>query len=221
MRVKVLILMTLYLLISFACKSSPTTPSAPENPPTINSFTSSESEINRGTSCTLSWQVSNATTVEIDNGIGQVPSSGTKTISPTSTTTYTLTATNSNGQVTKSCNVEVINGADVVMTDGPKWKETNWTFSYFGIVINNGTWKAEFVKIYIYLYKTNGDLLDYDYSYVDKTDLDPGEQSPWEVMWWDDDKKIRNQIDKSKTKYEIEWSEYDFMVKTGRRRIFQ
>lgn len=132
-----------------------------------------------------------------------------------------MTATNSDGQTTRTCKVEVVNGADLVMISGPKWKEDDWTFSYFGIVKNNGTWKAEFVKVFIYLYKANSDLLDYDYSYVDKTNIAKGGQSPWDVTWWDDDKKIRNKVYKSKTEYEIEWSEYDFMARTGRIRIFQ
>lgn len=221
MRTKILILVLVSLLIISACKgSTPTTPDVPQKP-TINSFTSSLSEIKRGTSCTLSWDVTNATTVEIDNGIGQVSSSGSTTINPTDTTTYKLTATNSDGQTTRTCKVEVVNGADLVMISGPKWKEDDWTFSYFGIVKNNGTWKAEFVKVFIYLYKANSDLLDYDYSYVDKTNIAKGGQSPWDVTWWDSDKKIRNKVDKSKTEYEIEWSEYDFMARTGRIRMFQ
>ncbi len=208
----------LMLLLFTSCEKSPTTPDTPQYP-TIHSFSSSVSELARGKSCTLSWNVSNATKVEIDNGIGQVPLSGSQEVSPTSTTTYTLTATNNDGQREATCKIEIIDGAILVMTQGPKWKETEWTFAYFGIVKNNGTWKAEFVKVYIYLYNKNGGLIDTKFSYVDKTNISPGEKSSWEVSWWDDDKSIRKKIEKSKTEYEIEWSEYDFLMRTGKQRV--
>ncbi len=56
--------------------------------PTINYFnTTAEDSI-------LSWSVANATSVTIDHGIGSVALTGTTAINPTTTTTYTLTATN-------------------------------------------------------------------------------------------------------------------------------
>lgn len=62
----------------------------------------------RGGSSTLSWKVTNATTVVIDNGIGTVAASGSKVVSPAATTTYAITATHANGyKVTASATVSV------------------------------------------------------------------------------------------------------------------
>ncbi len=75
------------------------------NAPTAT-FTASPTTITAGSSSTLSWTTSGATSVSIDQGIGVV--TGTSVIvSPTATTTYTLTATNSVGSVTKSVTVTV------------------------------------------------------------------------------------------------------------------
>jgi len=75
----------------------PTTPLT--NPPAgqvpvIGTFSSSPSS---GGTQTLTWNVSGASSVSIDNGIGQVDGTGSRVISPTSITTYTLTATNAAG----------------------------------------------------------------------------------------------------------------------------
>lgn len=74
--------------------------------PSIASFTASPATIASGSS-TLSWSVSNATSVSINQGVGDVTSKTSQTVSPSSTTTYTLTATNSNGSATSSVTVTV------------------------------------------------------------------------------------------------------------------
>jgi 3D (Asp-Asp-Asp) domain-containing protein len=58
--------------------------------------------INSGASAALIWSVANANAVSIDPGIGSVPLTGNKLVSPTDTTTYTLTASGLAGTVTKS-----------------------------------------------------------------------------------------------------------------------
>ena len=64
--------------------------------PNIGSFTASPSFIQAGGSSLLSWSVSGADSVSISPAIGAV--TGTSmTVSPTATTTYTLSATNSIG----------------------------------------------------------------------------------------------------------------------------
>jgi len=102
------VLAFLSLVFLFSCKGSPTSPDIPQkNLPVINSFTASPAEISYLESSTLSWSVSNATTVEINQGIGTVESSGSKEVTPAETTVYKLTATNSDGQTTKECEVKV------------------------------------------------------------------------------------------------------------------
>jgi len=75
--------------------------------PTILSFSTSPNNVTAGNPSTLQWNVTGATSVSINQGIGAVPSSGTKSISPTATTIYTLTAINNSGSVIASTNVVV------------------------------------------------------------------------------------------------------------------
>jgi len=106
-KVSVLGILCVFMIFLGSCKkSAPTLPEVPD-PPTISSFTATPSEIFTGNSSTLSWSASNATTVSINQGIGNVSSTGTQEVGPTVTTSYTLTATNSDGNVTKSCTVTV------------------------------------------------------------------------------------------------------------------
>jgi hypothetical protein len=74
--------------------------------PTINSFAISPSSTLAG-SAVLNWSVSNATSVTIDNGVGSVSSSGSRTVNPATTTTYTLLASNGSNTVTQSMTVNV------------------------------------------------------------------------------------------------------------------
>lgn len=69
-------------------------------------FSVDNPRITSGGEATLSWQVENADTVNI-SGIGNAGLSGTRTVKPTEKTTYTLTATNRNGTVTKSVTVDI------------------------------------------------------------------------------------------------------------------
>jgi hypothetical protein len=48
------------------------------------------------------WNVTGANSVSIDQGIGQVDFTGTRVVSPTTSTVYTISATNSAGTVTRS-----------------------------------------------------------------------------------------------------------------------
>ena len=50
--------------------------------------------VERGQSTTLTWATSNADEVTIDNGIGTVEASGSRTVRPLESTTYRLRATN-------------------------------------------------------------------------------------------------------------------------------
>lgn len=74
--------------------------------PTIASFTASPSSIPPGGSATLSWTVSGADSISISPGIGAVTGSSI-TVTPGATTTYTLTATNTAGSVTRTATVTV------------------------------------------------------------------------------------------------------------------
>jgi hypothetical protein len=77
--------------------SGTSTPPTPGGKPVINYFTASPSPIYAGNSAKLSWDVSNATSVNIDHGVGNVDSAGSIAVSPATSTTFTLTATNGKG----------------------------------------------------------------------------------------------------------------------------
>jgi LysM repeat protein len=72
-------------------------------------FIADPRSIQAGQSSTLSWRVINADTVNI-SGIGNVPAQGTAPVSPTATTTYTLTARNNVNEETATATV-VVTGA--------------------------------------------------------------------------------------------------------------
>lgn len=110
----------LLLLGAAGCKKkAPVAPPPPPTPPppavkaetgpaaVINSFTAEPSTIVRGESSTLRWNVSNASEVTIDNGIGRVSTTGTRQVSPTANTTYRLTAKGPGGDAISAVTVAV------------------------------------------------------------------------------------------------------------------
>ena len=70
--------------------------------PTCDTFSADRTTINRCQPVTLSWTTSNADSAELDPGNMSVPVDSSKSLSPTSTTTYRLTAKGS-GTQTDSC----------------------------------------------------------------------------------------------------------------------
>ena len=76
--------------------------------PTIASFTANPTSITSGTSSTLSWTVTGATSIAITPGtFTSTSATGSTSVSPTATTTYTLTATNAVGSTTATLSVTV------------------------------------------------------------------------------------------------------------------
>lgn len=77
---------------------------------TIKNFTAEPLHIRIGEKTTLHWNVLNATGVEI-SGIGPVnPRGGSVTVSPTESTTYTLTARNPGREVKQTVEVTLLEG---------------------------------------------------------------------------------------------------------------
>ncbi len=75
--------------------------------PAISSFNSNPGTITAGQSATLSWNVTGSTLVSISPGIGAVSPSGSKTVTPSETTSYTITAVNDAGSSTTTATVTV------------------------------------------------------------------------------------------------------------------
>jgi hypothetical protein len=95
-------ILNIFLLLSLAVLPAFSVVSCRQEPPSIVLFSVAPSEIDSGASSTLKWDVANATSVTIDQGIGKVSANGSKKLSPSKTTAYTLTATNAGGTVTKA-----------------------------------------------------------------------------------------------------------------------
>jgi hypothetical protein len=68
----------------------------------------------------LSWSTKDATNITIDHGVGTVAASGSQSVNPEQTTLYTLTATNSDGQRTRSCTVEILQWAILELSTTPE-----------------------------------------------------------------------------------------------------
>lgn len=92
------------------CKKKQPVPPPPTAPvaapaPTAE-LTATPSAITAGDQVQLSWRSTNATSVAID-GIGDVPTSGVKTVKPSVTTTYHLVARGESGSAEASATVTV------------------------------------------------------------------------------------------------------------------
>jgi hypothetical protein len=129
--------------------SEPSSESPPSEPPPTNEqpvaepvitvFTAMPDSIVRGGPSKLSWSITGAQTVSIDNGIGIVPGEGSQTVSPPANTVYTLTATNEGGSVTATASIEVLESSAVgnpvinyfraQNLGGNSWK-LEWSVSY-------------------------------------------------------------------------------------------
>ncbi len=88
-------------------------------PPTITSFAASPPTIRAGQSAVLSFVTQNATAVAIDQNVGAVGASGSVTVTPAATTTYTLTAMNGAQTATATATVNVITAPSVAVSSFP------------------------------------------------------------------------------------------------------
>jgi hypothetical protein len=86
-------------------------------PPEIHLFDAKPSIINRGQSSTLSWEASKAKEIIIEPEIGNVSASGSRRVTPSTTTTYTLIVKNEAGEKKKSLTVEVRVPINLQVTD--------------------------------------------------------------------------------------------------------
>jgi len=100
---KRLVLLSLFLaLLVILIPSCITVQQPAGQPPVIGTFSSNPSAIDPSGMANLSWNVTGANSVSIDQGIGLVSASGTRQVSPATSTVYTLSATNSKGTVTRT-----------------------------------------------------------------------------------------------------------------------
>ncbi len=85
-------------------KSEPPAPAPPAPTITLSAY---PNILPKGQTSSLSWIASNATAVTLDNGIGLVPGTGQREVSPTASTTYTAKASGPGGEAVASARVTV------------------------------------------------------------------------------------------------------------------
>jgi hypothetical protein len=95
----------LFLIFITACGSS----TQVKSPPTINSFSATPDNLQTPGEATLEWDVTGASSLNINQSVGTVlpNDKGSKSVTVSATQTFTLTATNSAGSVTKDVTVNV------------------------------------------------------------------------------------------------------------------
>ena len=111
---------TVCLLLLAACGGgSSASGSGGGTAPAISSFTATPPSIAPGASTTLTWSVSGATSLSIDEGVGAVTGKTSIAASPSTTTTYTLTATNAAGSSSASAKVTVVAPKPLIASESP------------------------------------------------------------------------------------------------------
>lgn len=80
---------------------------AVEEPQPTVVISASPTSIALGESTLLSWESKKVTSVHIDQGIGTVTLTGSKSVAPTATTTYTITGSGTEGTVSSTVTVQV------------------------------------------------------------------------------------------------------------------
>jgi hypothetical protein len=78
------------------------TPAPVYNPASISSFSANKSSIEAGDTAILTWTTANAASVSISPGVGTVATTGSTTVTPAATTTYTLVANGKSGSSVSS-----------------------------------------------------------------------------------------------------------------------
>jgi peptidoglycan-associated lipoprotein len=104
-------LVLLAAVVTFAgCKKKtpPVTSTAPplSGPAPTAQLTATPTSITAGDQVVLSWRTTDATSISID-GVGDVPSSGVKTVTPTASTSYHLVARGDGGSADATARVTV------------------------------------------------------------------------------------------------------------------
>ena len=93
-------------------KSTPLTEAPKVKLPTIVVFEANPTKITAVEEMTLRWEVNNADSINIDQGIGKVSSAGTKKLIPEQSKVYKLTASNPGGDVSRTVSVTVYNNTN-------------------------------------------------------------------------------------------------------------
>lgn len=110
-RILIPVVLLVVLVATAGCKKKTPPPPAVTAPPVAApaptaKISAAPTELSAGDQVVLSWQTTDASTVSID-GLGDVPTSGVKTVTPTTSTTYHLVAKGTGGSADASVRVTV------------------------------------------------------------------------------------------------------------------
>ena len=106
-------LFLMLLMLAGGCKKkAPVAPPPPPPPPAkaaapTVTISADPSTIEKGQSSTLTWSSTSATNVSIDQGIGDVSTSGSRSVSPSSSTTYMISTKGEGGTAQASTRITV------------------------------------------------------------------------------------------------------------------
>lgn len=95
--------------------------------PVIERFSANPESVTAGAASTLSWSVEGAASVTIEPQVGEVEATGEVLVTPTETTTYTLTARDARGRAVVTADTEV------TVTTGPGTGGPVWTGADIGV----------------------------------------------------------------------------------------
>jgi hypothetical protein len=124
MRMKKLIVLLAAFVVLAGCVQTVAQPVATTGPvsttpPTIVRFLASPSTVPPGETSTLQWEITGAASATIDQNVGPVALAGNMAVTPASTTTYTLSATNKYGTTTAQAQV-IIRGNATTPGNAPQ-----------------------------------------------------------------------------------------------------
>jgi hypothetical protein len=112
----------------------------PASVPQVVVFSASPQTISAGQSSQLCWQVNGATSISISNGIGSnLQANACQTVSPQTTTTYVLSATNATGQIQASVTVNVGSTQILSFTASPEFISAQGNPSVLSWTTTNAT----------------------------------------------------------------------------------
>ncbi len=182
-----LIVLLVGISINSGCKKSSVAETPQLNPPKILNFTASPSTISYRESSQLSWEVTGATSV-IADWSGAVGQTDSRTVTPEASKTYTITATNSDGTVTRSVEVNVKKQANMILIESSTYEGYYpGTGNCFiaGVVVNDGNHPCWNVKFEFDAYDSNGALLDTAKAFPnDLGEIQAGEQVIIEAIFF-------------------------------------
>lgn len=108
------------------------------------SMTANPTSILSGASSALTWSSTNATSCSLNQGIGGVATTGTRSVSPSGTTTYTVSCTGAGGTATASATVTVLPLTTATLTRTPasvvsgSSATLTWSSTNANICVGNG-----------------------------------------------------------------------------------